>query len=348
MRTPMVHPRQARPRRSTCIARSRIPNCSPKAVPVHPTASSTGWRSGNPRSGPTMAGSFRDTLVVDIYEHWLRKDREGPPPGGTRCSTTMTIDHVHNHETGTGPIRFRAIQMPPIPTNRPHWSEQSPEGRDIWLVRKGHLHQWRTSPRNRTDGVPRLVPVLGRKVVARAWTDPELQGSPARGRAARDRATFRVQVLGLPVVPTFVQNSPTVHNVIVCTLCSCYPRGCSGCRRAGTRARSTVPARYTNRAWGFWRNSARSCRRHPPPPPEVRVHDSTADLRFMVLAVCVPPRRKHMDCGRPRRTRHARQPRRRGSATRPLVGIQSTSEREKRCASSASGDLGAGILPTGR
>lgn len=116
---------------------------------------------------------------------------------------------------------------------------------------------------------------LGARLVARAWTDPAfaalLLNRPMEAIAAFG---FSMGVNELCVV----ENTESVHNIVVCTLCSCYPRMILG----------IPPAWYKSRAY-----RARTVREpravlaefglHLPDTVAVRVHDSTADLRYLVL-----------------------------------------------------------------
>src|SRR5205814_5077952 len=74
--------------------------------------------------------------------------------------------------------------------------------------------------RRTVERIDSQTPSLGARVVARAWVDPAYRARLlANGSAA-------VEELGIPMegVPlVVVENAPTVHNLIVCTLCSCYP-----------------------------------------------------------------------------------------------------------------------------
>lgn len=117
----------------------------------------------------------------------------------------------------------------------------------------------------------------GARMVARAWVDPAYRGRMlADGSAAAEALGLEVGPLRLIVV----ENTPEVHNVIVCTLCSCYPRLLLG----------IPPEWYKNRAYRsrvvrepravlaeFGLQLAAGVR--------IRVHDSTADMRYMVLPV---------------------------------------------------------------
>ena len=115
----------------------------------------------------------------------------------------------------------------------------------------------------------------GASVVARAWTDP---GFKARLLADGTKAC---QELGLDV-PALrliaVENTPTVHNMIVCTLCSCYPRMLLGLPPEWYKSRP-----YRSRAVREPRTVLAEFGLAIADAVQVRVHDSTADMRYIVL-----------------------------------------------------------------
>jgi nitrile hydratase len=119
-------------------------------------------------------------------------------------------------------------------------------------------------------------PALGAKVVARAWTDPAF-----KKRLLKDtRAALAELGIDIGTLAEFhtVENTPKVHNVIVCTLCSCYPKMLLGVPPAwykslAYRSRTVVDPRGVLAEFGV----------ELPKGVEVRVHDSTADLRYIVL-----------------------------------------------------------------
>jgi nitrile hydratase len=123
-------------------------------------------------------------------------------------------------------------------------------------------------------------PERGAKMVARAWVDAAYkQRLLADGSKAAEELGFEVAGLKLIVV----ENTPAVHNVIVCTLCSCYPRMLLG----------LPPDWYKSHA--YRRRVVREPRavlaEFGTPIPEnvaIRVHDSTADMRYMVLPLRPP------------------------------------------------------------
>jgi nitrile hydratase len=120
-----------------------------------------------------------------------------------------------------------------------------------------------------------ITPANGAKVVARAWTDPAFRARLlADGNAAVAELGFQMTTTKLVAV----ENTPAEHNVVVCTLCSCYPRDLLG----------LPPSWYKSRAY-----RARVVREPRAVLAEfgtnlsddvaVRVHDSTADMRFLVV-----------------------------------------------------------------
>ena len=120
-----------------------------------------------------------------------------------------------------------------------------------------------------------ITPAMGAKIVARAWTDSDF-----RHRLLKN-GTEAIREFGLEMGATelvVVENTPAVHNVIVCTLCSCYPRAVLGLPPSWYKSRE-----YRSRAVREPRAVLREFGTEIPAPVEVRVHDSTADMRYLVL-----------------------------------------------------------------
>ncbi len=122
----------------------------------------------------------------------------------------------------------------------------------------------------------RIGPRNGAQVVARAWTDPEYKARLlADGTAAIAEFGFTGAQGEHMVV---VENTPAVHNLVVCTLCSCYPWPTLGLppvwyKSAPYRARAVIEPRAVLREFGI----------ELPDDAEVRVWDSTAEIRYLVL-----------------------------------------------------------------
>jgi nitrile hydratase subunit alpha len=164
-------------------------------------------------------------------------------------------DHPHE-ETTTSPYaaRIRAIEA--------------------LLLEKGVL----TEPevQDKISYMEARSPANGAKLVARAWVDNEFK------ELLLSDAKAAASALGMdpehPAEFVVVENTPKVHNLIVCTLCSCYPRAILGrppdwYKSFEYRSRAVREPRAVMREFGF----------EAPEDVEVLVHDSTADVRYMVL-----------------------------------------------------------------
>jgi nitrile hydratase len=125
------------------------------------------------------------------------------------------------------------------------------------------------------ESIDSRSPADGAKVIARAWVDPAF-----KSRLLED-ANAAADELGLDAgtIPIrAAENTPEVHNVIVCTLCSCYPRMLLGLPPDWYKSRA-----YRSRAVREPREVLREFGTEIADDVEVRVHDSTADLRYMVI-----------------------------------------------------------------
>jgi nitrile hydratase len=121
-----------------------------------------------------------------------------------------------------------------------------------------------------------LGPMNGAKVVARAWTDPDFkQRLLADGTAAIKELDFEGPEGDHMVV---VENTPQVHNLVVCTLCSCYPWPTLGLPPKWYKA----PA-YRSRAVREPRKLLAEMGTNIPTDVEIRVWDSSAEARYLVL-----------------------------------------------------------------
>jgi nitrile hydratase len=122
----------------------------------------------------------------------------------------------------------------------------------------------------------KIGPRNGARVVARAWTDPAYK---QRLLADPDRAIAELGFGGQQGEHmVVVENTPAVHNMVVCTLCSCYPWPVLGLppvwyTSTAYRSRSVIDPRGVLREFGLELSD----------DVEVRVWDSTAELRYLVL-----------------------------------------------------------------
>jgi thiocyanate hydrolase subunit gamma len=119
------------------------------------------------------------------------------------------------------------------------------------------------------------TPALGAKVVARAWTDAEFK------RRLLANGTAAVAEMGIPMGDAeliVVENTKEVHNVIVCTLCSCYPRTVLGLPPDWYKSRN-----YRSRVVAEPRAVLKEFGTELPESVMLRTHDSNADMRYLVL-----------------------------------------------------------------
>jgi len=141
------------------------------------------------------------------------------------------------------------------------------------LVEKGYLTEAQVAAE--VENMRSRTPERGALVVARAWTDPAFK------QKLLENGSRACESLGLDVAPmrlVVVENTPEVHNVIVCTLCSCYPRPLLGIppdwyKSRAYRSRMVREPRAVLAEFGLHIDEGRA----------IRVHDSSADMRYMVL-----------------------------------------------------------------
>jgi nitrile hydratase len=167
------------------------------------------------------------------------------------------VSHEHDHPHDHDALALRAAALEAV------------------LVEKGLLS---------TDQVDAIVeryerdlgPQNGARVVARAWVDPEYRDRLRSNGAAAILELGYGGFEGDTMV--VVENTPDVHNVVVCTLCSCYPWPVLGLpptwyKSPAYRARVVAEPRAVLREFGVVL----------PPEVEIRVWDSTSEVRYLVL-----------------------------------------------------------------
>lgn len=172
-------------------------------------------------------------------------------------------DHPQQHE-GMGPPDDGAAA----------YYEKRAAAIEKLLIEKGVLTP--EDIRRQIERMDSTTPEGGARVVARAWTDPEYKAllfKDARAALAQLGVDYGEMNVLVPV-----ENTPEVHNVVVCTLCSCYPRPLLGLppdwyKSLEYRSRTVVDPRGVLKEFGLELSS----------DVEVRVHDSSADIRYLVI-----------------------------------------------------------------
>jgi nitrile hydratase subunit alpha len=168
-------------------------------------------------------------------------------------------DHEHSHDpidNDRSPVAARAGALEEL------------------LVEKGVIA--RDDVRRRIDWLVSRSPADGARLVARAWVDPEFK------QRLLDDARAAALELGLDPGPSPVvvalENTETVHHMVVCTLCSCYPRALLGPPPAWYKS---LP--YRSRAVSDPRGVLAEFGVELDADVELRVVDSTADVRYLVI-----------------------------------------------------------------
>lgn len=178
----------------------------------------------------------------------------------------MPHDH-HDHLSPSG-HPFRPDDDHPLT----YWQQMEIAIREL-LIEKGVTTA--ADINAQIDAMDSRSPANGASVVARAWTDPAFRDDLLADASAASRD------MGFDIGPMkliAVENSADVHNMIVCTLCSCYPRNLLGLppdwyKSRAYRSRTVKEPRKVLAEFGV----------QLPDTTTVRVHDSTADMRYIVI-----------------------------------------------------------------
>ncbi len=142
------------------------------------------------------------------------------------------------------------------------------------LIARGHITEAELATQQASTD--RASPENGARMVARAWLNPEWRAMMLNSGTKAAEA-IGVNMVGAPPLGV-LEDTPGRHHIVVCTLCSCYPRAVLGYpphwyKSFSYRSRVVREPRAVMAEWG-----------HPlPDNVELRVVDSTADFRWMVL-----------------------------------------------------------------
>ena len=186
----------------------------------------------------------------------------------------MSQDHHNHHHDHDHDHDHDHPHAPPQPDDKVHSYHQilSIALKEL-LIEKGVVTA--AQVRQFIEKRDSITPANGAKVVARAWVDPAY-----RARLFQDGNAAAAE-LGFPITGTklvAVENTADTHNVVVCTLCSCYPRDLLGLPPAWYKSRA-----YRARVVREPRAVLRELGTELSDDVALRVHDSTADIRFLVV-----------------------------------------------------------------
>jgi nitrile hydratase len=166
---------------------------------------------------------------------------------------------------------------PHAPIHEEHESsyyEKRTDAIQALLIEKGLITA--DQVRRAVEEMDARTPAQGARVIARAWADPAFK---ARLLANAKAAIAELGItVGFEATIVAVENTDTLHHVVVCTLCSCYPRGLLGYppdwyKSLNYRSRVVSDPRGVLKEFGLELDDN----------VEVRVLDSTADMRYLVI-----------------------------------------------------------------
>lgn len=178
----------------------------------------------------------------------------------------MPHDH-HDHLSPSGhPYR------PDNDTALTYWQQMEIAIREI-LIEKGVTTAAEIA--QQVEAMDARSPADGAAVVARAWIDPAFKDRLlSDGSKAASELGFDIG----PMKLIAVENTADIHNIVVCTLCSCYPRNLLGLPPDWYKSRA-----YRSRTVREPRSVLAEFGVTLPETVTVRVHDSTADMRYVVI-----------------------------------------------------------------
>ena len=174
----------------------------------------------------------------------------------------MSTDRVHPHP-----------KQPDLEDGPYTWHMALTDALADLLVEKGVFTA--NELRATLETIDSATPAQGARLVARAWVDPDFEARLLEDVNAA-AAELGIDAGAIPI--RAVKNTPEVHNVIVCTLCSCYPRFLLGPPPDWYKARA-----YRSRVVREPRAVLAEFGLVLPDHVRIEVHDSTAELRYMVL-----------------------------------------------------------------
>jgi len=187
----------------------------------------------------------------------------------------MSHDHHHSHDdkhTEDGKPHKHPPLRPDQDDTITYWRAMEIAVRGL-LIKKGIVSG--DEVRRAVEEMDNRTPLQGARIVANAWSDPDFRklllsdGNAACRALGIEEGTYKLVV---------VENTEKIHNVIVCTLCSCYPRWLLGLPPDWYKSRN-----YRSRVVSEPREVLKEFGTQIGDDVVVRVHDSTADMRYLVL-----------------------------------------------------------------
>ena len=241
-----------------------------------------------------------DVVSVEVYEHWLEPTAESSPGHAYEDvqllnhndsddeNSDCTIHHHHTHHNHDGHDHShdprQEVERRAVVREEDQGSSSRP-GKELFyallqIVVDDKNLVTRAEIRTMVEALEKSATSLtGASLVVKAWMDPEF-----KRRLLTDPAETANEIgivtsnPNAPTVLSVVECTPDEHQLVVCTLCSCYPSGLLGISPSWYRDRL-----YRARAVREPRKVLEDFGTIVPPNRKIRVHDSTADHRYLVL-----------------------------------------------------------------
>ena len=217
---------------------------------------------------PKYSGQLNDTAVVDVMENWLTKK-------DVYKNTCESYDYTLSQNNSN--YDFQDNHPKSKNTNITEHMLMAKAVEQL-LIEKNIFSAEEIKKMIETIDTQR--PIKGARMVARAWIDP---GFKERMLQNVNATAKEMDIDAGPIQILAIENTPTLHNSIVCTLCSCYPKFLIGLPPSWYKSRN-----YRSRMIIEPRKVLAEFGTKIPNKVELRIYDSTAELRYMVIPI--PPK----------------------------------------------------------
>jgi nitrile hydratase len=204
------------------------------------------------------SGMLNDTVIVEVMENWLEKHKNSQKPSNKKPYCNQLPKHSELSNAESSDISKHVIMAKAV---------------EQLLIKKGLISS--NEMKKMIEKIDSQSPAEGARLVARSWIDPDF-----KARMLNDFRTT-AQEIGIDIGPIqiiAIENTNILHNAIVCTLCSCYPKFLIGLppewyKSKNYRSRMIFEPRTVLAEFGTKISDK----------VELRIYDSTAELRYMIL-----------------------------------------------------------------
>lgn len=222
-------------------------------------------------------GGADDTIDVEIYQHWLTPASATDPLVEEKSHVHHDHDHEHDHDHDHDHVHEARAQVEQTAVDREGTARPAQHLAESLISALLDKNVFTSDELRKQIETNQMAGTeqRGAQVVVEAWLNPDF-----RARLLQDGKNTIAQFLNMEMSANIVavENTEHVHNLVVCTLCSCYPRQLLGLPPGWYKSRS-----YRARAPRSPRAVLKEFGTTIPEHVQIRVHDSTADLRYLVI-----------------------------------------------------------------